>query len=137
MSNQSSGSADASDGRASNSIAFNNAMAAVDTRCAQLRVSLHKRDCEGVEHTAQGATNAWLAGRVACRRMERANPGSPYSFAACKLLDTKGTTILLLMKRACSAIEAPNMQKVLEDLRRMVATAMSEPLDPSKGRPGA
>ena len=138
MSDQSSSSARADGGRADPSIAFRQAMAAVETRCIQLSTSIDNHDFEDTEYTAQGAANVWLAGRVACRRLlERTNPASPYGDAARKLLDINGTAILALMKRAVITIEVPEMQRTLGELSRMLTTAMSEPFQPSKGGQGA
>ncbi len=116
-------------GRAPPSVAFNQAMVAVAQRRKDLAEAIRNHDFEAVEYTARSATNLWLAGRVACRRLlQRSLVASLYHDSTRKLLEENYMALLDLFAEATATIEVPGMIKVLRELRGTLTDAMARPL---------
>jgi len=109
--------------------AFTQAMSGVKTRCQHLATAINDHDFEGVMSLAQSATNMWLAGRAACRRLAKRNKlRSPYIEAARLLLEQNYIAILKMFVHATTLIAVPRMARVLADMRGTLMQAMAEPL---------
>lgn len=119
-------------GRTEPNVVFARAMYAVETRRHHLAVAIDMRDSEAIAHTARSAADIWLAGRSACRRLiARSNSPSPYADAARRLLDENYMTLMELFARATRVIAIPRTQKVMQEVRAMLMTAMASPIDAS------
>lgn len=126
MNDRNSGSA-STNGAAEPNVAFRQAMAAVETYCAEFRTALAVNDFDRAEDAGQRAVDIWLAGRLVCGRLlTRGNPTSPYNEAALKLLHLNGAEVMALLKRLV-AEAPPDLRKPMEDLRRTLGAAIVEP----------
>jgi len=121
-------------GAAEPSVAFRQAMAAVETYGAEFRTALALNNFDRAEDAAQRAVDIWLVGRLVCGKIiARGNPESPYNNAARNLLLLNGEEILALLKRLV-ADAPPDLRRPMEDLRRTLASAIEEPFHAVRGR---
>jgi hypothetical protein len=105
-------------------------MSGVEDRCRQLRAAVERHDFEEVEYLAQSATNVWLAGRSACRRLiEQAEELSPYVNTARRLLETNFNSILEQFAHATATIAVPSMHEAIAQLRTTLVVAHGQSLD--------
>ena len=122
-----------SPGRADPSVAFRQAMTGVQARCAQMARSIDNHDFENAEYMARNASNFWLAGRVACRRLVASRNGaSPYIDAARQLLEANYMRLMELLVRAAQTIEVPRLHGALAEIRDTLVAAMAQPLNEDK-----
>lgn len=111
------------------SAAFTQAMTGVATRRQQLAAAISDHDFEGVMSLARIATDLWLAGRAACRRLaERNRNRSPYIEAARALLEKNYMDLLETFAQATRTIAVPRMARLLAELRATLMRVMAEPL---------
>src|SRR5882724_7931780 len=88
-------------GRAAPSVAFDRAMAGVDTRCSDLTTLLDRGDLDRLEHVARSAANLWHTGRSAYRRLvERNQAASPHVVEARQRLESTYAQLLQVLRRA-------------------------------------
>lgn len=116
-------------GRAAPSVAFDRAMAGVDTRGQHLTTLLDTRDLDRVDHVVRSAANLWLAGRAAYRRLvDRDHATSPHVAAARQRLDSGYLLLLNLLKRAHTLIADHAMRSKLDDVRIELVQAAAQPI---------
>lgn len=114
-------------GRATPSVAFDRAMAGVNTRCSHLTTLLDLGDLDRVEHVARSAVNVWLAGRAAFRRLARNDAATIAEVNATReRLDAMYLELLDVMKRAYALLESHPSRSILDDLRIQVVTAAAQ-----------
>jgi hypothetical protein len=114
-------------GRATPSIAFDRAMAGVDTRCSQLTTLLDLGDLDRVEYVARSAVNVWLAGSAAYRRLvQHHGPTIAEVKATRQRLDVMYLQQLDVMKRAYALLEGHPSHNTLDDLRMQLVTAAAQ-----------
>jgi hypothetical protein len=120
-------------GRAAPSVAFDRAMAGVDTRCNDLTAVLDSGDLGHVEHAARSAVNLWLTGRSACRRIvERERPNSQQVAVARQRLNTAYARLLDLLGRAYACAGDHTTRSQLDDVRIELVTAAAQPITDAK-----
>lgn len=114
-------------GRATPSIAFDRAMAGVDTRCSHLTTLLDLGDLDHVEHVARSAVNVWLAGSAAYRRLARNDRSTVAEVEATRQrLDAMCRELLAVMTRACGPLEGHPSRNIIDDLRMQLVTASAQ-----------
>lgn len=111
------------------SVAFTCAMTAVETRCEHMAGRIDAHDVDGFVHAARCATNLWLAGRSACRRvLARGNGASRYGEAARSLLEQRYMALLDLFALADQVMPLAQLRSTLSVLHHMLTSAMKLPL---------
>jgi hypothetical protein len=110
-------------GRATSSIAFDRAMAGVNTRCSHLTTLLDLGDLDRGEHVARSAVNVWLAGSAAYRRLVQHEATIAEVQATRERLDATYFQLLEVMKRAYALLEGHMSRNTVDDLRTQLVTA--------------
>lgn len=120
-------------GRAAPSVAFDRAMAGVDTRCSDLTTLLDRGHLDSLEHVARSAANLWLTGRSAYRRLvERDRATSPHVVAARQRLESTYAQLLEVLGRAYARAPDHTTRSRLDDVRIEIVTTAAHPIrDPA------
>jgi hypothetical protein len=120
-------------GRAAPSVAFDRAMAGVDTRCSDLTAVLDSGDLDRVEHVVRSAVNLWLTGRSAYRRLvERERSTSPHVTAARQCLNAAYVRLLDVLGHAYARAGDHTTRSHLDDVRIELITAAAQPITDGK-----
>ncbi len=115
--------------RAAPSVAFDRAMAGVDTRCSDLTTLLDRGNLERLEHVARSAANLWLTGRSAYRRLVDCDRStSPHVVAARQRLEATYAELLQVLGRAYAEAQDHTTRSQLDDVRIEIVTAAAHPI---------
>lgn len=116
-------------GRAAPSVAFDRAMTGVETRCNHATMLLDMQDLARVEYVVRSATNLWLTGRAAYRRLvERDSATSSAAREARQRLDSMYVRLLEVLRRAHTLIHDHATRSKLDDARIELVTAAAQPI---------
>lgn len=127
-----------SPGRAAPSVAFDRAMAGVDTRCSDLTSLLDRGDLDRLEHVARSAANLWLTGRSAYRRLLERDPAtSPQVVASRQRLESAYAQLLQVLGRAYKQAPDHTTRSQLDDVRHDLVAAAAQPVGDAPATAGA
>jgi len=116
-------------GRAAPGVAFDRAMAGIDTRCSHMATLLEIGDLQRIAHVSRSAVNLWLTGRSAYRRLvEGGRSATPHATAAPRRLDAAYLVLLQLLKRAHAQAPDHATRSWLDDAQADLITVAAQPI---------
>lgn len=125
-------------GRAAPCVAFDRAMAGVETRCSDLTSLLDRGDLDRLDHVARNAANLWLTGRSAYRRLVERDPAtSPHVVVARQRLESAYAQLLQVLRRAYKQASDHTTRSQLDDVRHDLVTAAAQPIGDASATTGA